>query len=68
MPLRVVYDYKEEFRRFRNKEQYECRLKNNPIIGVKLNLDGSWSEVREKDKWYTDPITNAGDTKGGDAE
>ena len=64
----MLLDFKKEFRRFRDKEQYECHLENNPIVGVKLNLDGSWSEVREKDKWYTDPITKAGDTKAGDAE
>ena len=34
---------------------------DNPVVGVKLNLNGSWTEVREKDKWYTDPITKAGD-------
>ena len=36
---------------------------DNPVVGVKLNLNGSWSEVREKDKWYTDQITKAGDAE-----
>lgn len=45
-----IYELKKEFRRFRDGEQYKCHLENNPVVGVKLNLDGSWSEVREKDK------------------
>lgn len=46
----ALYDFKKDFRRFRDGEQYQVKLENNPIVGVKLNLDGSWSEVREKEK------------------
>ena len=45
----ALYDFKKEFRRFRDGEQYQVKL-DNPIVGVKLNLDGSWSEVRREDK------------------
>lgn len=44
-----VYELKKEFRRFRDGEQYQCRL-DNPVIGVKLNADGNWSEIRANDK------------------
>ena len=45
----ALYEFKKEFRRFRDGEQYQVKL-DNPIVGVKLNLDGSWSEVRREDK------------------
>lgn len=46
-----VYELKKEFRRFRDGEQYQCHLElDNPVVGVKLNADGSWSEVRANDK------------------
>lgn len=44
-----VYELKKEFRRFRDGEQYQCVLEN-PVIGVKLNPDGNWSEIRANDK------------------
>lgn len=44
-----VYELKKEFRRFRDGEQYQCRIEN-PVIGVKLNPDGNWSEIRANDK------------------
>lgn len=45
----MIYDFKKEFRRFRDGEQYQCRIEN-PVIGVKLNPDGNWSEIRANDK------------------
>lgn len=45
----ALYDFKKEFRRFRDGEQYQCRVEN-PVIGVKLNSDGNWSEIRANDK------------------
>ena len=47
----MLFDFKKEFRRFRDGEQYQCRLElDNPVIGVKLNADGNWSEIRANDK------------------
>ena len=43
-----LYDFKKEFRRFRDGEQYQVNLEN-PVVGVRLNPNGSWSEIREKD-------------------
>lgn len=43
-----VYELKKEFRRFRDGEQYQ-RIVENPVIGVKLNPDGNWSEIRAND-------------------
>lgn len=45
----MLLDFKKEFRRFRDGEQYQCRVEN-PVIGVKLNPDGNWSEIRANDK------------------
>ena len=45
----MLYDFKKEFRRFRDGEQYQCRI-DNPFIGLKLNEDGNWSEIRANDK------------------
>lgn len=45
----MLYDFKKEFRRFRDGEQYQCRIEN-PVIGLKLNPDGNWSEIRADDK------------------
>lgn len=44
-----VYELKKEFRQFRDGEQYQC-IVENPVIGVKLNPDGNWSEIRANDK------------------
>ena len=44
-----VYELKKEFRRFRDGEQYQC-IVENPAIGVKLNPDGNWSEIRANEK------------------
>ena len=32
----ALYDFKKEFRRFRDGEQYQC-IVENPVVGVKLN-------------------------------
>ena len=45
----ALYDFKKEFRRFRDGEQYQCYVEN-PVVGIKLNADGSWSEVHANDK------------------
>ena len=43
-----VYELKKEFRRFRDGEQYQC-IVENPVVGVKLNPDGNWTEIRAND-------------------
>lgn len=45
----MLLDFKKEFRRFRDKEQYQC-IVENPVVGVKLNPDGNWTEIRANDK------------------
>lgn len=44
----ALYDFKKEFRGFRDKEQYQCIIEN-PVVGVKLNPDGNWTEIRAND-------------------
>ena len=44
----ALYEFKKEFRRFRDKEQYQC-IVENPVVGVKLNPDGNWTGIRAND-------------------
>lgn len=36
--------------KYPNMRENCARTIDNPIVGVKLNLDGSWSAIRKKDK------------------
>jgi hypothetical protein len=46
----MLLDFKKEFRWFRDNEQYQCPIEENPVVGVKLTPDLKWVEIRADDK------------------